>query len=239
MGINVGGSLIGGAECAREGLKVWLDAGNGSSAPGGGTTWKDLSQNGNDAEGEDVDTTDLIDGYWNLTPTEHFIITNTFGSTFAESSFTFEVWVKVDVWDNSGLFMCGHTGNSYGLYIQDSDDSLRFGVRNSNQYIAKETSLSTGVWYYAVGVHTAGSNVKLYIGKSGDDVPQLTETTSAPSLGDLSTSEAWHIGCKHLVAGGYVDELDGKVAIVRAYNRAISKSEINYNWHADRGRFGI
>ena len=32
---------------------------------------------------------------------------------------------------------------------------------------------------------------------------------------------------------------NGQMAIVRVYNRDISESEILYNWHTNRGRFGI
>ena len=94
MGIDAGGSWIGGAECAREGLVMWLDAGNESSYPGSGTTWYDISQYGNDAT--IVGTNPYTDGifdYPDSNQATNWIELNADAAQLTSGEYTLEMWL--------------------------------------------------------------------------------------------------------------------------------------------------
>ena len=114
MGVNVGTSAantnIGGRECAREGLIVWLDAANPNSNRDGSDDWYDLSQNANDATGVNIETGDgENNGYWDLDGSnEYFNISNSLGTL---TSFTLEVWAKRDDTSGAEYYIDSRNGN--------------------------------------------------------------------------------------------------------------------------------
>jgi len=248
MGINVGatsaaGIWLGPNECVRGDMVLWLDAGDPRSATYASTTWFDLSGNNRNAVGQGVDSADLThsgnQSFWNLTPgssVEKFHVTNDFGSGFGAAGWTIEVWLKIDVFDDGGLVVCGQTTNSYGIDFNSTDgNSIRVGVRDGSSFILANTgTVSTGVWYHVVGTHSSTKNVKIYLG-TADTVPTLVEEVTGNK--SPSTTETWRIGGREKLAGSADDEFDGKIAIVRAYNTPFATSDIHYNWNCDRGRF--
>ena len=89
-------------------------------------------------------------------------------------------------------------------------------------------------WIYAVITYagsTNGSAVNVYAYKNGS---LLTATGSL--YWNLSSSSSYYIG-RHWTSGSQI--LDGFIPQVSIYNRALTATEIQQNFNATRGRFGI
>ena len=130
-----------GPDIVEDGLVLYLDAGNEESYPGTGTTWKDLSGNGNDGT---------------LTNGPTFSGDNTGGITFdgsndyvdcgdidITSSFTLSVWFKGNPTGHGnycGILNKSNNNNfgNYGLYGDISSNYVRFGFLNTT---------NTSIWF--------------------------------------------------------------------------------------------
>jgi len=223
VGVNIGTSAaninIGGSECAREGLILWLDAANPSSNTGA-TTWYDLSQNANDATGVNIEAADgENNGYWDLDGTdEYFNVANSLGTL---TSFTLEMWAKRDDTSGSEYYMDSRNGSTSYFWFLSEYGTYDYNFHNKSRF---NDSDSYTKWHQIlVTENSAGSAIYL------NGVQKATGTTSSGIGADF------RIGARYTASSPW----NGQIAIVRVYNRDISESEILYNWHTNRGRFGI
>jgi hypothetical protein len=224
VGVNVGTSAantnIGGRECAREGLIVWLDAANPNSNRDGSNDWYDLSQNANDATGVNIETGDgENNGYWDLDGSnEYFNISNSLGTL---TSFTLEVWAKRDDTSGPEYYIDSRNGASSYFWFLSEYNSYDYNFHNRSRF---NDSNSYTTWHQVVVTENSGGSA-IYL----NGVQKDTGTTSSGIGANM------RIGARYTAASPW----NGQMAIVRVYNRDISESEILYNWHTNRGRFGI
>jgi len=224
MGINIGstsatGVWIGGGnnDIAREGLIFWIDSGNYRSYTGSGTTIYDLS--GNNNNGTISGGPSFSNGYLDFDGTDDYInVANDLGTL---TSFTLEVWAKKDVASGPHYYIDSRNGSTsyfwflseYNSYDYNFHDTSRFN--DSNSYVN---------WHQIVVTENAvGSAIYL------NGVQKDIGTTSSGIGANM------RIGTRYTGASFW----NGQMAIVRVYNRDISASEILYNFHATRARFGI
>jgi hypothetical protein len=234
MGLSHSPSMI------TNGLVLCLDAGNRRSYPGSGTTWTDLSGNGNNGTmfGTVPFSTDLVPCFDFSSATGSFTYTTNMGFTFASNmvtttgSFSFSCWVKG---------MSGDYGQP-GLFSNaGSSDGFRFGVNQSSVYYlfgtgasytesgVNHSSLSTSTWHNIVGVfdRSAGqfqSYVNgIYQGFGSFPSGSTAYTSVAPGI------------AKNPCCGNP----KYKVSIFSVHNKALSAAEILQNYNALRGRFGL
>jgi hypothetical protein len=136
----------------------------------------------------------------------------------------------------SGLFSnnVGTHGSSILTFIEESN---KVGV---NQAGARPESIAVDLgadhlnqWLYAVvsyaGV-TTGSTVGVYAYKKG-----ALLSTSGPLYWNLTSSASYMVG-RHY-SGGHVHK--GRIAHVAVYNRVLTAAEIEQNYNALCGRFGL
>jgi hypothetical protein len=214
------------------GLLVNFDAGASSSYPGSGSTWTDLSGNGNNAALSG--TTYTTDGGGGIT----------FGSSAASASFTatlsfsggfsLEVWIKhagtVSTARVQRYMTIGSTptegpvirhnsasNGSYHGYLFDSGGTFR--------EIDLSAQIVTGTYYHLV-YNYDGTTSRLY--KNNVQVGSLVQTFTLPTL-----------GTSHSLSPGGVEYFEGNMYAARYYNRALSVAEINQNFEALRYRFNI
>jgi hypothetical protein len=215
-----------------DGLVLALDAGNTKSYPGIGTAWTDLvgSGIGTLTNGPTFDSGNggsiVFDG------TDDIIncgSSNDFA--FGTGDFTIEVWCNPDTlvaFDNKGIISISPDGGFAPTtwQIRYNNQNVRWNYSSSSD-ITSSSSVSAGEWTQIVATRS-GTALTLYI----NAVSEATGTSSA----DLSDNGILKIGQNR----GGADYFDGKIPIVRLYKgKALTQQEIQQNYNAHRGRYGI
>jgi len=205
-----------------DGLVFAVDAANKKSYPGSGTTWTDLSGNGND--GTLVNgTTFNSNGYMQFDGSNDLVTTNMFGGRNPSTDpFTVQaiirsvttsgarIWIDAtDNGTNQRFYSALDDGNGNPLGIQGStwSDSTPNNTNWTHQTIVMDGSTAQS---YRNGI---SSYTKSY--------------TSYTLYGNIviggRTNYNWH----------------GDIALVKIYNRALTQSEITQNYNALKSRFGL
>jgi hypothetical protein len=219
------------------GLVLYLDAGQDESYPNGGTTWTDLSGNGNNGtltNGPTYNSSNLgnivldgADDYISVGDTTSLRLL--YGSICAwvyltSGGLTFQQIAGKRTGGSADLF-------DYMLDLSSSNRNPRGLISNGSSLniISGGTTLSSSTWYYICFTWN-GSNLYLYLNGVQDASP-VSQTIS------VATSTApFDIGIARDTTSRY---LKGNISNVQIYNRALSSTEVTQNFNAHRGRFGI
>lgn len=219
----------------RNGLILCLDAANSRSYPGTGTTWTDLSGNGNNGTLENSPVFNSANnGYFEFNGTTSnrriIIPNNTIMDTQTPSV---EVWVKINSTGQFGFwFEKGVVNTQYSLFLENGNIRWRQNIGGiTNLSFSASANMNTTSWYQVVGTYTSGSRI-LYI--NGNQV------NSDAQAGTISTNNG---GASIGVYGGFSGSRDyyynGNLSICRVYNKALTLSEIRQNYNATKGRYGL
>jgi hypothetical protein len=222
----------------NDGLVLCLDAANIKSYPGTGTDWSDLSSTRLIGEGVNspvFNTTGNISSFEfnGLTNSRLFRIQN--NTQLDTQTPSVEVWIKTNNTNQNGFwFEKGTVNTQYSLFQEGTTIRWRANLGSGFVNLASATTatyMNTNDWYQVVGTFVSG-NAKLYVNN--------LEAGSGTSTGTIATNAG---GCSMGVHGGYSGGrgywYNGNIAIVRVYNRTLSSAEIQQNFNALRGRFGI
>ena len=234
-----------------DGLVLCLDAANKNSYPGSGTTWTDLSGEGNNStmvgDAISYDSTEsgfnFQDGPSSDTNADYFSLPNT-AFTLGED-FTIEIWNYYDSastptdtpWEGGCLYTnsaeddwSSGAGNNNGLLFGYNSIVYR-NTSASEIQVDLSTSPATRIWHQHVMIVDSGTG-KIYVDKIqlATLSNMRTYTQSSGTLG---------IGTADKSGGNYRGEYLGYISIVRVYTRALTATEIQQNFEAHRGRFGI
>jgi hypothetical protein len=224
-----------GPEISNDGLVLALDAANTRSYLGSGTTWTDLSGLGNTGtlvSGTAFNSSNggnlVFDG-----TDDHVTIPN--NTLLDTSTLTIEVWIKTNAISQNGFwFEKGTVNSQYSLFQEGGSIQWRMnisGVGMTNLTTTTATYMNTINWHQVVGTYTSGTR-RLYI--NGQLVNSDAQTgTIANSSGGMS------IGVYGGFNGGRGYYYNGNISSCKVYNRAITATEIQQNFNALRGRFGI
>lgn len=223
-----------------DGLVLYLDAGQQNSYSGSRTIWRDLSGNGNNGtltNGPTYSSTNggsiVFDGV------NDYVITSNNVNISGDFSATLSVWVKFIELSTGYRCVCmfGATGTMQGFSLFSNivaygSGSVAIGFYGiQNAYV--QSVLTTNTWYNLVATKIPGavssSNTKLYINGA------LQTLTFATSSIPNATNTVAYIGSDP------VNEVSNNMNIssFSIYNRALTASEIQQNFNALRGRFGI
>jgi hypothetical protein len=219
-----------------DGLVLCLDAANGKSYQAGGTTWLDLSVNNNNATlinnpifgntNGGIFDFDGIDEYVSMGSPSPQSLNNQYASH--------EVWVKMDSPNNGlpqQLIARRNTTDGTFTMAKSTSNTLIFNTRNSSDIIQQVTlnlSLSTD-WIHLVHTYD-GTTICAYVNG-------VLNNFSTNLSGVLNTTGSFYIQIARNTND--LNFFDGKIGIVRIYNRALSAEEVAQNYSASRGRFGI
>jgi len=233
-----------------DGLVLALDAGNSKSYSGSGTTWSDLSGNGRNAtlynnvsysseKNGCLDFNRNDDSYATI-PHDATISSEVFGTS---TNFTLSAWFVIDDYVNYSCFIQKASSGSYsnttaGLWSEATNE-LKFvmgtneGGNPSGSNLQITYNATPGVWYNMVGV-ADGTNAILYInGEQHGSAVNIASTitrTRSENTSDIT------IGRRSINSN---PELNGRISNVSVYNRGLTASEVQQNFNALRGRFGI
>ena len=213
------------------GLTLCLDAANTKSYPGSGTTWTDLSGNGNTGTLTNGPTYSSANGGSLVFDGVNDYVVKSSATMNLSSGVSMEMIFKsTDMNSRAQGFMQFNTGGNYINFYTGGNGFLRWEtwvpVGTAGGAFYTPTALSNNTWYHAVGTFVNGSSI-LYI--NGANVASASQTP-----GTYSSSYTANI-----VIGEYAGYMSGNIAKASIYNRALSADEVSQNFNATRGRFGI
>lgn len=205
------------------GLTLYLDAGNINSYPGSGTTWTDLSGNGNTATLYNGVT--FTNEYMQLDGTDDYIRGSSGITTGSRVPVTLQMWANFNTITGTRwwLAVIGQYGGGALHCIGTSQTATGFGTWNGNQ--VAPNLISIGEWIN-VAVTYDGTTITSYVNAANP----LTNTSTTMNF----TSSNLTIGLKLTGEANY----NGKISIVKTYNRALTAAEVLQNYNATRDRYG-
>ncbi len=209
------------------GLILALDAADKNSYPGSGTTWRDMSGNGNNSTLINSPTFNSTNGGSIVFDgiDDYATVSSNSGWAFGGNG-TIEQWVYIT--GNDGVnnrFWCVNN-NSAGLdaYLNGSSYNVYF----HGGAVGTTTTISQNTWVYFVVTYTSGT-IKVYF----NTIEQgLTGTTTGYNITNNGT-----LYIARFTVSSY--ELDGRISTMKIYNRSLSLSEIQQNYNAQKSRFNL
>ena len=227
-----------------DGLVLCLDAANPKSYPGSGTTWTDLSKNGNNgtlengvgysSDDKGVLTFDGVSDRVNLSGYSQW---NMFRSvTSDDDDFSISCTVKpTSIGSDQALFSQRH-GDRMSLWLM-SNGKVTLEMDDTRDYVGTTTVLENNIWYVIDVVfynNTSSSFVEYYV--NGNFERSETKWDGSGSVAGTALWIGWQARTTYPENPGY---FAGNVSNVRVYNRALTADEIQQNYNATRGRYGI
>ena len=227
-----------GPKIVRSGLVLHLDAADRKSYSGSGTSWNDLSGNNNRGTLAPVGSPPtfsssnggvivFIAGNEHRCPISNLVNLN-------NTSATHEIWVRLNN-PNSGtsqqIFARTNTSTETFNISKSALNQLNVSYRNAantQNIVILNTTPSTNWVHIMITYNT--SILSAYING-------VLDTTSSTVTGALNTGGTF--GMTLASIGGPAQSCDCNIGLARAYNRALSASEVLQNFNATRGRFGI
>jgi hypothetical protein len=221
-----------GPRIVSNGLVLCLDAANKNSYPGSGTTWTDLSGNGNNGTLTNGPTFSagnmgsiLFDG-----SDDYVNIANS--SNLNGTSQTVNLWFLYTSIPGNGVSVIGKhdslgSYSGYNMYLYAGEVGLQFKNGSGGNAGTIGTAVTANTWLNITFKFTIGITMSLY--KNGNKISTI-------SLGSLSiSSQPIRIGRS---VDTYWSALPGRVANVQIYNRELSDGEVLQNYNAVKSRFG-
>jgi hypothetical protein len=227
--------VYGGPEIVESGLVLALDAANPKSYPGSGTTWTDLSGNGNNGtlKGTTTFNQNTIDLGNTQNTTNYILLPNSLISNI--TNFTISLWVNAANITSGSLNCIFHATNTGGNNFSIEWYNNQIQTLITSTYSTFNYTFSNNTWYNFVFYRTGGTTMGLYI----NGVSQGTQTCPSTTF---NITGAIVMGQEQdAVEGGFqsIQSYTGKYANVSYYNRALTASEIQQNYIATKSRFGL
>jgi hypothetical protein len=243
---TVNGNYYGGI--VKDGLVLLLDAAKRDSYPRVGTTWTDITWNGNNGTLTNFGSQTI----WNsnnggsivFDGTNDYIDNVGSVSTFSfiqnTGIYTISSWVKPSLL-NKEMYICGNNNGTTaqkGFYFGTSTGTdlimlISRGVVGSSVVSLNITScfLNTTDW---VNVVIVGNGVTNQFYRNGV-IFGASSNTSTLSTGDSSFS----LGVGFVKNATTTWLWNGNISQVSIYNRALSASEVLQNYNVLKGRYGL
>ena len=216
-----------GPDIVTDGLVLALDAANHKSYPGSGTTWYDLSGNGNNGTLNSGPTFDSGNG-------GSIVFDGTDDTVSTSNNTLFEIEGAVSLWfsrsgnDSSQRLIRRLGANVNRFYLLVSSGNIN-GVRGTNINRTASLSYSIGEWVNVTWQWRLSDTLhQIYIngniGFNGTFTPQASGGDAPFGLAQAAGSETW---------------FGGNVATAKVYNRILSEQEVLQNYNAQKSRFGL
>lgn len=219
-----------------DGLLVALDAANPKSYPGSGTTWYDLSGNGNHFTFSTTPT--IVNGVYDNLGTV-YAYRNAIAVNSATAGYTLEAFFKLNSslstsWQNITQNGNGDP-NRHMMWYNGGSNTFQALFHTPNSYNNLSDTLSINTWYYlqlSYNPSGGGSNGR----RAWLNGVEKTVNNTAAGNGTPSTAEKFTIGVDGNLTS---NKSDTSYSVIRYYNRALSAEEILQNYNALRSRNGL
>ena len=207
-------------------LVLHLDAGNSSSYSGSGTTWTDLTGNGNNGtlvNGVSYSSSD--GGYLSFDGSNDRVDFSTYvqPAYTSSTSFTWLIWVYPTSYSNNDVIM----GNRVisGTNVWTKLTPTRFEWKYPN-HLDNSTDVTQNQWQNICIVKN-GSSFTYY--KNGSSIDTMTSNHSK------NHTNPFYLGGDP----SYGENPACRISIVAVYDAALTASEVLHNYNATKGRYGL
>ena len=218
------------------GLELYYDPSNPSSYPGSGTILYDLSPSG--ANGTIGGSPALSGNAFVFTGSQNILSGNLFG-LFAGWQHTLEIWVNPSIVSqvfsdtSSSSVTSGYHASGLEFYTVGPfviSNMMLWNGTNVTRVGGGTTPLNA--WYQYVRVYNGSNTAYAYVNKVKSSDTSITWVTPSP---------AWYLnfGLSDTTAFSTSVRFQGKLGVIRLYNRVLSQSEITQNFDATKSKYGL
>ena len=142
---------------------------------------------------------------------------------------TLECWFNIDTL-SADRALINHSGFTYFNLLRTSNNKLRLEYKSTsgnNTQLFTTSTISAGSWYHVVAV-VDNTGARIYLNGQLD-----ASNTTPQNLGTVSST---------LYVGSYSTSqyfFDGKIAMVKRYDKPLTVAEVTQNFNALRARYGV
>ena len=158
-------AIFSGPSIVDSGLVLHLDAANPRSYPGTGTTWSDLSGNGNNGTNSNMTYSSTTGGIFYFNNSSSVSLIPDSSSLNPTTGLTIESWVKFDGNSDDFIFEKGNVNSQYSLFSHSADVVFRTnhtdGLHTQNP-LKSTVGVINGQWHHIVGSWD-GTTKRIYI----------------------------------------------------------------------------
>ena len=217
-----------GPKIVTNGLVLLLDAADKNSYPGSGTTWTDISGNGNNgtltngptfnsANGGSI-VFDGIDDYSTIPSSPSWAIgTN--------GTLEMVIYRAASITTNHRLWCVTNNSSNLDAYL----DNATGGVYMHGGVIGTNAQPPLNQYLHVLVTYNSGTIAMYYNG--------ISQTLSGTSTGYNITGTGTLFIAQFYAGGSYY--FNGRIPSFKIYNRALSATEILQNYNATKSRFGL
>ena len=214
------------------GLVLSLDAGYSLSYPGTGTTWTDLSSSALNANLLNTTYSSSNGGYLSFNGSNSAaVIPNS--ALLDTQNLSIEVWMSpASSLNQLGFwFEKGTVNSQYSFFMYSGTVYWRMAGGGLDTTATVSSYISLNNWYHMVGTHTNGTQ-KIYINNtvagSNTGSTTISSSTAGVSIGNANGAVS---------PSSY--PFNGRIAIVRVYNKALNATEVALNYNNYKSRYGL
>jgi len=218
------------------GLELYYDPSQSASYPGSGTTLYDLSPSGANATiaGSPTDA-----GNWFTFSGSQTITTSNLAGLYSGWQHSLEIWFSPSaassVFSDTGSASTATGYHTTGLEVYSAGP---FYLTNAMLWNGTGTTrvgggtVSLNSWYQLVRVYNGSNTAYAYLNKVKSSDTSIA--WSAPSPG-------WYLnfGASDATKFATGAAFQGKLGVVRLYNRVLSQEEVTQNYNATKGLYGL
>jgi hypothetical protein len=210
MGIAYNTSVV------RDGLVLHLDAANVKSYPGSGTTWYDLSGNGNNGTlWNGIGYSSSNNGSLVFDGVDDSAIISTLNLGNGNLPWTCSAWIKTTT-TATQLGMGVNSGKIVYWTYYSSAWQQKLGVGKT---------VNDNNWHLLTWVNYSNSTMNMYVdGELDSNVANSTSGNNNPI---------------NIIGASWTARYAGSISNVLIYNQALSANEVKQNFEALRGRYGL
>lgn len=229
-------ALIHSPNIVTSGRILHLDAASVRSYPGSGTTWTDVSGNGNTGTLTNGPTFNSANGGGIVFDGVNDLVTVPDSSTlrFSNANFTVESFITISsISGKQRIVSKGSSGWSQGWHIAARPTQWEFecsdGVSSPGNSFLINTTTTVGTYHVVWGV--TSTTATLYVnGVQLGSTQTITEGVAFATSTVTMGIGAYELGGEHF---------NGRIFSVKLYNFTLNATQVLQNFNAIRDRFGV
>ena len=217
-------------------LVLYYDPSNTASYPGTGTTLTNLASSSLNGTTSNISYTSPYLTYNGTSSTTS--IADSASLEPGSGDWSIEVWMYYSVITGASRCVMSKTNGGlaadwgYGIRTNSAGATYMEVGNGTTSVTSPSFTVSTNTWYQIVGVWTnvASNSIALYIngvsqGSNSHSFASVKDTTRPISLGSFDGGASF---------GQWVN---GRIGVVRMYNKALTGEEVLVNYVADKGKY--
>lgn len=228
--------VVAASPAVSSGLELYYDPSQSASYPGSGTTLYDLSPSGANATiaGSPTDA-----GNWFTFSGSQTITTSNLAGLYSGWQHSLEIWFSPSaassVFSDTGSASTVTGYHTTGLEVYSAGP---FYLTNAMLWNGTGTTrvgggtVSLNSWYQLVRVYNGSNTAYAYLNKVKSSDTSITWGTPSPG---------WYLnfGASDATKFATGAAFQGKLGVVRLYNRVLSQEEVTQNYNATKGLYGL